>query len=316
MSKTCRLNVDELKIRIEKYSSQFELLSDLNLYKNKYHKFTFKCKVCDSIMKKSLPALETTPVCFNCHPKESKGQLELFEYVSSIFDEEVILCDRKAIHPKELDIFIPTKNIGIEFDGLLWHSDKFCSKQSSLAKYDLCKKNTVNLVRIFEDEWNNNQQLVKDEIKRILGIEQQIIDYDNCELIEFNNVDFIKQNSLQMFDEEFDKCFSLRCNKEIICVFTFKFVDEKMILINNHSSTSINNLKYIIENLKKQFTVDCRLIIENRLFIIDDFLSLGFSILEINKENFQYTDFINRYDSKNLRQVYKIFGIVIIALTL
>lgn len=60
----------------------------------------------------------------------------------------------------EIDIFLPEHNIGIEFNGLFWHSsnstdqdNKFSKKH--LYKTDLCEKNGYQLFHIFEPEWTN-----------------------------------------------------------------------------------------------------------------------------------------------------------------
>ena len=47
---------------------------------------------------------------------KSKGELELFEYIQSLYPSAVS-GDRLTIHPLELDIFIPELKVGIEYDG-------------------------------------------------------------------------------------------------------------------------------------------------------------------------------------------------------
>ena len=42
---------------------------------------------------------------------------ELIEFVKSIYNGSVVHGDRTQIRPLELDIYLPEKNVAIEFDG-------------------------------------------------------------------------------------------------------------------------------------------------------------------------------------------------------
>lgn len=50
----------------------------------------------------------------------------------------------------ELDIFIPEKKIGIEYDGINWHKSERALLREK-QKYDICKKNGIQLIRIKEN---------------------------------------------------------------------------------------------------------------------------------------------------------------------
>jgi hypothetical protein len=65
-------------------------------------------------------------ICFDPNFKRgssSFGEQEMFLWLKSIIDCEIVSNNRKTIG-KELDIFIPEKNIAIEFNGIYWHSEK------------------------------------------------------------------------------------------------------------------------------------------------------------------------------------------------
>lgn len=74
----------------------------------------------------------------------------------------------------ELDIYLPNYNIGIEYDGLYWHSDakeKFQKeKYYHLNKMQWFANKSIRVVNIFEDEWLEHQDIVKDKLKNILGL--------------------------------------------------------------------------------------------------------------------------------------------------
>lgn len=58
------------------------------------------------------------------------------------------LIENYKIDRKELDVFIPTMNIGIEYDGQYFHK----SIKKDLEKNKLCEKNNITLIRIREPE--------------------------------------------------------------------------------------------------------------------------------------------------------------------
>ena len=96
--------------------------------------------------------------CPRCSIKISKGESEIFTYVKS-FCPDAIQSDRTVLDGKEIDIFIPSKNIGIEFNGLIWHSTKHGkSRTYHQDKSDLAATKGVRLIHIWEDEWRDKRQ--------------------------------------------------------------------------------------------------------------------------------------------------------------
>jgi hypothetical protein len=79
---------------------------------------------------------------------------------------------RKVISPKELDIFISEYKIAIEFNGLYWHSEISGGKDKNyhLNKTEECKKRNIQLIHIFEDEYDNKKNIIEHKLKHILNI--------------------------------------------------------------------------------------------------------------------------------------------------
>ena len=50
----------------------------------------------------------------------------------------------------ELDIYIPSIRLGIEFDGANWHNSAAQFKREK-KKYDICKAHQITLIRVKED---------------------------------------------------------------------------------------------------------------------------------------------------------------------
>lgn len=101
----------------------------------------------------------------------SKAEKEIIDFLSS----NGIYCEknRKVLRGKEIDIFIPDKNIGIEYDGLRWHSQWNGHKGPSfhVSKTNECIKQGIKLIHVFEDEFETNKELVLNKIAHIIGIQ-------------------------------------------------------------------------------------------------------------------------------------------------
>ena len=99
----------------------------------------------------------------------SNEEQELYSYLLTLLsNNEIQHNDRKILHNLELDFYIPTKNIAIEFDGLFWHNDDIQTNYKyHLHKTELCESKNIQLIHIFENEWLYKQNIVKSRIKNL-----------------------------------------------------------------------------------------------------------------------------------------------------
>jgi hypothetical protein len=76
----------------------------------------------------------------------------------------------------EIDILIPSEKLGIEFDGLKWHSERYGKdKMYHLRKTLQANEKGIRLIHIFEDEWLEHKGVVLSKISHILGIDDNRI---------------------------------------------------------------------------------------------------------------------------------------------
>ena len=110
----------------------------------------------------------------------SNGEEQLAEYIRDKLGIEVVWKDslnenRLVIPPYEVDIWIPSLNIGIEYDGSFWHSEEcrslYDDKQpvnKQLFKTKLAEDKGIILVHVYEDEWLFKQDAMKQYLKNLL----------------------------------------------------------------------------------------------------------------------------------------------------
>lgn len=111
------------------------------------------------------------PLCGNMY---SIGEMDIYDFiVRKLGQENVILRDRNILDGKEIDIFVPCKNIGFEYNGLYWHSEaKGKNKWYHCNKTEECENKNINLYHIFEDEYINKKTILFEKIRHLLKIEK------------------------------------------------------------------------------------------------------------------------------------------------
>jgi hypothetical protein len=194
-----RLTCEEFVERVKKIPT-LKLLSDPLAYKNKYQKFEFECIQCGSKQVKSLMMLENCPVCFFCRPKESKGQIEVFDFIKKLASD-VVMSDRTEISPKEIDVFVPSKKFGIEYNGLYWHSGAVMTDpRYHQNKHAACEKANIKLFSIYEDEWRDRRSIIEGMIRHRLKSPIKKWDARKLEIVTLNkheSRDFFDSNHLE-----------------------------------------------------------------------------------------------------------------------
>lgn len=153
----------------------------------------------------------------------SKGEKELYNFISEFYNCEE--NDRKLLQGKEIDIYIPKIKVGIEFNGLYWHSDERV-KLPHHDKHNLAAKNGVHLISIYENDWEKRKELVKDKIKNNLKIRQdgfKDVFFKNVEIREeFNDeiLKIFKDNSLESISN-IDGFYTMYFNNELISIASY-----------------------------------------------------------------------------------------------
>jgi hypothetical protein len=192
----------------------------INLYK-------FECKSCSDIFSDHIDGGHL-PRCLKCNPieyeKTSIAEKEIVDYIKSITNESIVE-NSKEILPSglELDIYIPSKKIAIEFNGLYWHSEMAGkSKKYHLQKTTECEANNIHLIHIFEDEWKNKKEIVKQKL-RSRFISEKRIGARELVISKISNVE--KDKFLDTYHIQGKDISSIRYgafyNKELVAVITF-----------------------------------------------------------------------------------------------
>lgn len=107
--------------------------------------------------------------CAKCSCGTSKAELDIIDFIES-YGITVTHRSRSVIFPYELDIYIPSKKLAIEYCGLYWHTENTKHKHYHFEKYKRCNEQGIELITLFEDEWEQRRDRVERTILYKLGL--------------------------------------------------------------------------------------------------------------------------------------------------
>lgn len=96
------------------------------------------------------------PIC-NKRNKSSFPEQALFFYIKKLFPDSENGYKDGLPNKMELDIFVPSLLVGIEYDGIAWHNSKE-AKRREKEKYDYCHEMGIRLIRIKETTENSSEE--------------------------------------------------------------------------------------------------------------------------------------------------------------
>lgn len=101
---------------------------------------------------------------------KSKSENELYEYLKSILKNKyrIYRNNRNILkgdgYLYEIDIYIPKLKIAFEYNGNYWHSSNRKPKDYHQIKTKMCYEKNIQLVHIYEYDWVNNKEKIKNQI--------------------------------------------------------------------------------------------------------------------------------------------------------
>jgi len=163
------------------------------------------------------------PYCREIATK-SHAEIEILDFVRSIVKDAVLSGNRSKIFPLELDIYIPSLELAIEYCGLYWHSELLGkNKDYHLNKVNQCRTKGIRLITIFEDEWFHSKEIVKSRLAAIIGRSEIKIGARKCTIQSLDNKtakNFCQDNHIQGKGSAF-KSYGLFYKDQLVSVMTF-----------------------------------------------------------------------------------------------
>lgn len=173
----------------------------------------------------------------------SAPEFEIKEFIESL-GFTVMHNSRSIIKPLELDLYIPEKNLAIEFNGIYWHSscdveESKTQKHKHVRKTDLCRSKGIHLLHIFENEWAAKKEIWKSMIKSNLGVSDRQIIAEKCSIKNIDHIDsnnFFRDNHLEGSIPP-TKAVGIYCEDELLMAAAF--IEDSLIRVCCKLNTNV-----------------------------------------------------------------------------
>ena len=254
----------------------------------------------------------------------STCELEIKAFVESL-GLNTILHDRKALYNinnyykkiPEIDIFIPEKTFGIEFNGSYWHSK--LSKNSHLNKQIVAENSGVNLIQITDYEWFYSENKIKSIIKSKLGVNNNIIGARECTVHKLKASDankFFDENHLQSASRTTIAYGLYNKDKLISCMsfskprFNKKYDYELIRFANTLDTTVLGGFQRLLKTFRNEYKGSIISYANRRLFNGEIYKSAGFKELHTTPPGYIWINhdlnIISRYKTQKHKLIKNI----------
>lgn len=198
-----RLSKDEMINRLSPY------LNNINISKgfpgHRTTVITGNCGACGSKVENYYFNLSRyylyhdVPRCNSCSPKSIEQKM-LADFVGSL--TKINQDDRSVISGSnlEIDIFCPKEKFAIEYNGLIWHSEKYGKDRNyHFHKTKQCQKRGVYLLHVWSDKYKKYPEIYHSIINHRLGKTKTKVFARKCLIKELDKSvsrDFFNTNHL------------------------------------------------------------------------------------------------------------------------
>lgn len=234
------------------------------------------------------------PICNKeGHTNLTGMELHIKKYLEEL-GVKYILHDRKTIKPKEIDIYLPDYNIGIECNGIYWHSKEYNDSKPGrkiknftnvhLDKRLICESKGIKLIYFWEDRFITNLEAIKGHLGRL--IQPMLIDLNtNFEIVNITKstaLDFNNVNNIFEFKEE-KYYVGLYVKNNLYATYSFDILNNEIIIANitYKNGYKINNEILVFRQLAKLYdNIKAILIkIDQDLYNFEYLMNEGFDII-------------------------------------
>ena len=305
--------------------ADYEVVSGLEERQDSTSKFWIRCKE-NHMIETCWNYWQRGHRCLKCQSGSSKAEQEIKTLYLSL---SLVERDRTIIKPYELDLYFLTQKVAIEYCGLYWHSEYFLGDQIKTDyhrnKLDLCTKQNIRLLTIFEDEWKEHKDICISRINSALAIVKNKIFARECIVKQVSKEEareFLERTHLQGA-AGCKVAYGLFSSDKLVQVMTFGALSRahtskgKRVLEMKRLAGELDTI--IVGGASKLFKLGLQYAKDNKYEIIKSYCDLrwgtgnlyqklGFIKIIDGKPAYDYTDGVKRWRGQRLAQNKKKTG--------
>ena len=172
---------------------------------------------------------------------KSLGEIEVLTFIQTIYQGRILSGYKHPKVKKELDIYLPDVQIGFEYNGAYWHSDRFVDTDTHLVKKRLYEKEAGIIVYFISSlDWTDpiKRKIIENRIRYILGQLSATIYARKTKLLypsEGEEREFLIHNHLDGYQKS-DYRVALQYKDSIVSLLSVNVVDDSTVEICRFSN--------------------------------------------------------------------------------
>jgi len=287
---------------INKYGNRYDCSKVI--YKASKEKVELICKKHGSFFKTPNSFLDGQG-CPSCAVIANTFESEISDYVWSlgVYNE---INKRKLLNNTklEIDVWIPSHNLGLEYNGIYWHSSK-----SSRDTFHILNKSKeawskgIDLIHIRSDLWRDKKDIIKSIIRNRLGLNQYKVWARKCKIKKIDiptYKSFLEENHLQGYRSSKIK-LGLYYNNLLVACVGINPKDGELVRYAVKQNWSVGaGLSKLIKNQPVKYSF-CDLSVFNG----KGYVRSGFEEITRTRPNYRYVT-VNNTVSRQSRQKHKL----------
>lgn len=249
----------------------------------------------------------------------SLEEIEFAEFIESLVPIKV--GDRNILDGKEIDVLVPSKNIGFEYNGVFSHlyinpnypEVVVKEKDYHLDKTKNAAKKGISLFHIFSDDWLYKKDIVKSVVASKLGIYSRKIFARKCSVVTISKPEkngFLNENHLQGSDQSSIQ-YALKYNDELVAVMTFNkarynsTIDWELCRYATLKNTCVvGGFSRLIHAFRKTHTGSITSYADRNISVGDVYIKNGFNKTRESGHSYKYVNISNRSIERKHRAAF------------
>ena len=224
------------------------------------------------------------------HPLNSECENEIFEFIKSLGFDNILRNKQDIIPPQELDIYLPDKNIGFEFNGSFRHSEDKRPQKYHQNKSINGIDHNVFIYNIFEyeREHEESRNKIKKQIEVLLK-PKALSEYKIKEISDAETEEFVNKYSFEKYALSKTN-IGMYVNNELVGIISFdkrkSFRTNTAKIMNIATNYSSECYRKIIEYYMEKYGTKLYISLNITRHNLLDFLKFGFKFVNYTDPNY------------------------------
>lgn len=217
---------------------EYELLTTKDEYESRQGHLKWRCRLCGREFE-TFGKTSQFPRC-KCQHRDQE-EVAFYTFVRSVAPDAIFNTRKILPYGKEIDVYVPSRKIGFEFNGLYWHSELRVPENYHREKTDLANSMGIRLIHVFSDVWEQKQETVKTFIQNIFADQTEILmesnRNDECYIISSKDAKRFHNATNILEPHDADIHIGMKIDDRLVAVASFSPLEVDSYELSQYSAT-------------------------------------------------------------------------------